>query len=297
MPIWDQGLPDVISPTCNPLVAQVLQSYIDSGYLDQFVPMQGGLLYRGYPYNSDVVRGSILNRNLFFNPDQIPPPEQGCTGIQAIPVSATAGALQIGGLAASAAGSAAGIATAVGAIGGALSIGLAAVTAGVGLIVGPLIAAIEQKAKNISNFQQMLCTVGLTLAQAIPQIDDAVANGTISATDAANGLISLCQKCNQLLANVTTKAEEGASAIYRPGVLAHWDIAVKLYNDVAALRNSAATETSPSAGAPSAENLGLTTNAASPIAAPGTAAAVSARISISPMLLLLLLGLAAAFFL
>lgn len=292
MPLWQQGIYDEISPTCNPLVAQVLQRYIDSGYLDSVVSQMGGTLYRGYPFDPGVCKGSVLNRNLFFSPDQIPPPEQGCTGVQAIPVSATAGALQIGGLAASAAGSAAGIATAVGAIGGALSIGLAAVTAGVGLIVGPLIAAIEQKAKNISNFQEMLCTVGLTFAEAVPQIDDGVANGTISPTDAANGLVALCQKCNLLLANVTTKAEEGASAIYRPGLFTHQAIAPQLYADVAALRSAA--EAAPSAGAPSVETGGTATIVS---AAPMTAASVSAGISVSPMLLLLLLGLAAAFFL
>lgn len=251
MGAFTPGVFNQIPGTVNASIARVLASYEESGYLDSFIATLNGTLYQGSSFDPNTCKGSLLNRNLFFDPNAV---KGGCAGVSPIDVPATAGILTGVKIGDAAAGTGLGIADALvsGLAGSALGIALGAVTAGIGLIVGPLIAAIQQKAINIANFETALCTVGLTLAQAIPQIDAAVMSGQVSASQGAAALIALCQACNTLLANKTTKAEYGASAIYRPAIIGHWNIAQKLYADAVALAAGSSIASAP--GAPAADS-------------------------------------------
>lgn len=117
------------------------------------------------------------------------------------------------------------------------TIALGAATAGIGLLLAPILAIVEHHAAAVQNEQNTICTVAGQANQAIPQIDALVRSGQITA---AQGLAALKQVITNLKLGLNPVSGQGSSGhpcnagcCYQAVCDAHVLFAATYYNDIA----------------------------------------------------------------
>jgi hypothetical protein len=136
----------------------------------------------------------------------------------------------------------------VSSIGGPASLGFAAAgsiagdvlgfaTLGLGLAIGPLMALIQHHGQAVQNEDNTICSVATSANQIIPQIDQAVATGSITAAQGIQAMASLVQQLNVQLNTVSGAGSSGhpcnAGCVYQAVLKTHLDfVTTSFYADI-----------------------------------------------------------------
>jgi len=153
-----------------------------------------------------------------------------------------------------------------------VSAGLGVATAGIGLILGPLISLINAKAERQEQEDNVLCNVSTAFNSSLPNLDSYVRSGGISVTDAVGSLTTVLQQLIQQIEGLEQK-NCNAACVYETVLKAHLDFAANIYYP--AISGQSQVPNAP-ASAPAVASAGsLAAVTPSPVAAvvvePGTA--------------------------
>lgn len=167
-------------------------------------------------------------------------------------------------------------------------------TLGIGLLIGPLLGIIEHHAQAVATEDSTICGVANAVNQVIPQIDTAVASGTITAQQGISAMQSLVAQMSTALNKIAGPGDAthpcNAGCVWISLLKTHLDFAGQFYMDLSPLIPPAApgayTPQAASAGVIAAQvdnnpNQATPMYAGSPSAspnAPGTGTFTSAKI-------------------
>ena len=122
------------------------------------------------------------------------------------------------------------------AAGTALSSVLGYATLGLGLALGPLMAIIQHHGQAVQAEDNTICSVATSANQIIPQIDQAVASGSITAGQGIQAMVALVTQLNVQLQTVSGKGSGGhpcnAGCVYQAWLKAHLDFSNTFYVDL-----------------------------------------------------------------
>jgi LPXTG-motif cell wall-anchored protein len=139
----------------------------------------------------------------------------------------------------------------VSSVGGASSLGFAAAgtaigsalgfaTLGLGLAIGPLLAIIEHHEHAVQAEDSTICSVANAVNASIPQIDQAVASGSISAAQGVRVMASLVQQMNAALLRISGKGDGShpcnAGCVWQAILNMHLDFVNTFYTDLSPMK-------------------------------------------------------------
>jgi hypothetical protein len=198
-----------------------------------------------------------------------------------------------------------------------LSTALGTATLGVGLLLGPLLALIQHHAQAVQAEDTTVCNVVNAINATIPQIDQAVATGSITAAQGVQAMQTLVTNMKTALNSILSGCN--AACCWQALLNMHLDFANTFYKDIspmtppAAAPGSATAQTAtagttaalvdsvaPPAGSPQIANTptylstaGGTFGSIPVVPANGTGtAAVTGSVAMNPLMLLIFGGLA-----
>jgi hypothetical protein len=111
-----------------------------------------------------------------------------------------------------------------------LSVGLGVATAGVGLILAPIMGILQHHQQAVANEQATVCAVATASAQAIPQVDALVKSGQITAKQGIDAMTLVVQQLTTALQPILKGCN--AACCYIAELNAHLDFARIYYMDI-----------------------------------------------------------------
>lgn len=106
-------------------------------------------------------------------------------------------------------------------------------TLGLGLLIGPLISLIQHHTQAVKTEDTTTCSVAQAANSTIPQIDQAVASGTVTVAQGLQALASLITSLNASLSTIQSGCN--AACCYKAVLAAHLDFASQFYMDLSPL--------------------------------------------------------------
>ena len=120
------------------------------------------------------------------------------------------------------------------------SVALSTVTLGVGLVLGPLLALIQQHAQAVKAEDSGICSVKIAFDSTVPQIDLAVATGSVTAAQGYTAMQSLISSLIGALMPISGPGASGhpcnAGCEFQAMLKMHLDFSNQLYQDITTMK-------------------------------------------------------------